>query len=134
AGKVLVPEPRRGPAVEDGLVPSELDVTCRVLRARGVPDEAIVVLPGACDSTFDEARLLAQFLEGDSPRTVAVVTTNYHTRRARRVFARVLGEQAARVRFVAPATGGFDDTNWWRSEAGFVAYANEYVKLAYYFL
>jgi uncharacterized SAM-binding protein YcdF (DUF218 family) len=65
---------------------------------------------------------------------VAVVTTGYHTRRARRTFRQVLGADAARVRFVAAPTDGFDETNWWRSEQGVRCYLTEYVKLGLHLL
>jgi uncharacterized SAM-binding protein YcdF (DUF218 family) len=132
--KVLVAEVRPSPGVEDGLIPSEEEVVQRVLDRRGVPRDAVTVLPGPCDSTFDEARALGRFLDEKGACTVAVVTTNYHTRRARWVFRRVLGAKADRLRFVAPPTGGYDESNWWKFEAGLKAYANEYVKFLYYFL
>jgi uncharacterized SAM-binding protein YcdF (DUF218 family) len=134
ADRVLLAQVRRAPAVEDGVMPPEEEIVKRVLTARGVSPEVVTVLPGACDSTFDEARLLARFLDDKEAYTVTVVTHNYHSRRARWVFRRVLGDRLDRVRFVAPATDGFDESNWWKFEAGLRVYANEYVKFLYYFL
>lgn len=130
ARQVLVPRVKPYAEVEQGDRPSEETITCGVLRARGVPEDAIILLDGACASTRDEAAALARFLDGQPGMTVAVVTTDYHTRRARAIFRKVLGERAAGLHFVAAPSDGYDAGNWWRFEDGFVAYSNEYVKLA----
>jgi uncharacterized SAM-binding protein YcdF (DUF218 family) len=101
----------------------------RVLLARGVPASAIVVLPGECDSTEDEAHTLARFLEAKPDLTVAVVTNDFHTRRARLLFRRALGSNSQRVHFVAAPVDGVAADNWWRTQKGFVQYTTEYLKL-----
>jgi uncharacterized SAM-binding protein YcdF (DUF218 family) len=104
----------------------------RILVARGVPGEAIVLLDGECASTGDEAEALARFLDSHPDGSVAVVTNPYHTRRARGAFRRVLGDRASGVHFVAAPGEGFGAGDWWHSEDGFKTYAREFAKLAYY--
>ena len=99
----------------------------RKITAAG-PD-AIVLLPGEVDSTADEARSLKRYLDVYPGRTVAVVTNDFHTRRARRIFRAELGDAAADLPFFAAPTDGFDAHDWWRSEAGCTTYADEYLKL-----
>jgi uncharacterized SAM-binding protein YcdF (DUF218 family) len=118
------------PAAEDDVRPPETVVTRRVLLARGVPAEAVVTLPGEVRSTADEAKALAEYLAGRPGETVAVVTTAFHTRRARVLFRRALGAEAGRVFFVAAPSGRYTAADWWQSEDGFVAYSTEYLKLA----
>lgn len=129
AAAVLVPTVA-GPVetAEDLRVPDH-EVIQSVLRARGVPAQAIVLLPEPCSSTADEARSLAAFLQSHPDRTVAVVTHTFHTRRARAIFRKALPGQEQQLHFVAVPTDGFDETNWWQSEQGFQCYANEYSKL-----
>lgn len=112
--------------------PPEAEVLRAVLQQRGVPLSAVRFLEGDCTSTRDEARALARFL-GTQPgqQTVAVVTSMYHTRRARRLFTHELGPAADRVIFVSAPTDGFDEANWWRFERGIRIYALEYGKLLY---
>jgi uncharacterized SAM-binding protein YcdF (DUF218 family) len=129
ARRVLVSSVQLSPENEDGLVPPEHEVTRRALLARGVPAEDIVLLPGACGSTQDEARALAHFLDAEPDTRVAVVTHGLHTRRARRLFRRVLGGRSGQVMFVAAPCDRFSADDWWRSEDGFSAYATEYLKL-----
>jgi uncharacterized SAM-binding protein YcdF (DUF218 family) len=130
--KILVPTVKRSPEAKDGIVLADHDGICQVLRARGVPEEAIVLLPSEVSSTYDEAAALRRFLESHPDCSVAVVTNKFHTRRALMLFGRVLGDRAAQVHFVGAPTDGFDASNWWQTEDGFVCYANEYVKLLLY--
>jgi uncharacterized SAM-binding protein YcdF (DUF218 family) len=132
ARRALVLTPRLAPENADGISPPEDEVIRRVLRAQGVPDEAIVTLPAEVASTGDEARGLGRFLVAEPDTTVAVVTSDFHTRRARMLFRHELGEHMAQVHFIAAPTDNFDADNWWRSEAGCTCYATEYFKLAYY--
>jgi uncharacterized SAM-binding protein YcdF (DUF218 family) len=134
ARKVLVTEAILTPGEEDGVVSLEHEVVKRVLQARGVPEEAVVFLPGQIASTFDEAHALADFLDGNPGSSVAVVTNPFHTRRARWVFRRVLGDRASRLCFVGAPRDGVSDADWWRTENGMATYFSEYVKFGYYML
>jgi uncharacterized SAM-binding protein YcdF (DUF218 family) len=134
ARQVLFAPPRPSLAVRNGEVPAEQEIIRRVLVARGVPAQALVLLGGEADSTRDEAAALAQFLESRPDRSVAVVTNAFHTRRARSIFRKVLGERAAQVFFVAAPVDGFNGHDWWCYEAGLRTYADEYIKWAFYSL
>jgi uncharacterized SAM-binding protein YcdF (DUF218 family) len=105
-----------------------------LLVVMGVPGDRVAVLDGTCASTFDEARALAHALELQPDATVIVVTSNYHTRRARWVFRHVLGDRAARIRFFSVPTDYFDASCWWKSSEGFSLYTSEYLKLGFYLL
>ncbi len=121
-------------SVQQGAMLSELEITRRVLEIRGVSKQAIQVLPGEITSTADEARVLTAFLETRPAATVAVVTNAFHTRRARMVFRRFLGENVARVSFVGIPRDGADPVSWWRNAHGCSIYLSEYCKLFYYWL
>jgi uncharacterized SAM-binding protein YcdF (DUF218 family) len=130
--RVLVPAVKQSPSARDAGRLPEQELIRRVLVKRGVPDEAIVLLPDVVDSTADEAAALRHYLEDKPERTVAVVTTCYHTRRVRWIFRKQLGARAEQLHFVAGPTDGYDASNWWRSEEGCQRYVNEYLKLAFY--
>jgi uncharacterized SAM-binding protein YcdF (DUF218 family) len=134
AGAVLLTQPRESASAESGLVLSELETNKKILRARGVAEEKIHVLPGDIDSTGDEARALAAFLRDNKQATVAVVTSAFHTRRARMVFHRLLGQDAARVSFIGIPSDGVDEESWWCTPQGCAVYVSEYCKLPYYWL
>ena len=118
----------------DGITLSASERNCRILRRRGVADEDVVLLPGNCGNTFDEATALADFLRDDPQAEVIVVTHNFHTRRARWVFRRVLGDRADRVTFVSAPVYELSPKNWWRSDRGVQLVVGEYFKLLFYYL
>ena len=103
----------------------------RNLIARGVPAEAIVLLPEKVESTFDEAQLLSQKASELGLKSVLVVTSPHHTRRALRTFERAAGDRIM-IGVAAPPSdlGPF----WWLKRRGLNRVALEYVKLAYYSL
>lgn len=132
ARQVLIPHDTLLPEAEDGILPAEHEIDREVLVASGVPVEAIHLLDGNSDNTLDEARALCRFLEERPGSSVAVVTTTWHTRRARLLFRSIVHHSTGRVLFLGVPTDGYHEKNWWRFEAGFVAYALEYTKLILY--
>ena len=73
-----------------------------------------------------KSNLLNRIDNGDD---VLVVTNDFHIRRTRLLFGRVLGERVQRLRFIAAPVDGIDAESWWQSEGGFVTYTTEYLKL-----
>ena len=130
ASRVLVPQTAESEEIGDGLVPPHHEIIRQVLIRSGVPTDAILLLPTTVDSTDQEAQCLADFLEKHPGHTVAVVTSDFHTRRTRLLFGRACREHAADIHFIGAPTDGFNGANWWRFESGFIYYVNEYLKLA----
>jgi uncharacterized SAM-binding protein YcdF (DUF218 family) len=133
--KVMVSQTVAHPAVEAGLLPPDHELTTRILVHRGVPPQDIERLGRGNRSTDDEAVALSETLRASPPEVqVLVVTSFFHTRRARWAFSRVLGPQMSQVSFVSCPMDGFQADNWWRSAQGFTMILGENLKLAYYFL
>lgn len=83
------------------------------LSERGVPKEKIEAFAHDADNTREEAQALAQLAARKKWRGVIVVTSNYHTRRARYIFARVF-PSAIRVRVASARDGDFEPEHWWQ--------------------
>lgn len=134
APRVLVPGMETGRLAAMGMVPTQTELFTGVLHREGVPDSAVAVLamPGGTASTTDDVAVLRAWLRRTGTRRVIAVTTDYHTRRARRALRRGLKGIDVEVMMHGTPARGFDETNWWRTEAGTVAYFNEYVKLVRY--
>ena len=130
ASTVLLPETKPLPADDGEEIEPHHSLMGAVLLSRGVPDSAIICLPGPVDSTEDEARALAKFLESNPNLTVAVVTSNFHTRRTRLVFRRILTENRSQLHFISCPTDGFGAENWWKYKEGVLWYSLEFAKLA----
>ncbi len=82
------------------------------LIERGVPKEKILLLAQDVDSTEEEAATLAKYSEEHHFRSVIVVTSNYHTRRARYVFEKAFPSAIA-VTVASARDGDFDPDHWW---------------------
>jgi uncharacterized SAM-binding protein YcdF (DUF218 family) len=83
------------------------------LAERGVPKDKIEAFAQDADNTKDEARALAQLASKKKWRSVIVVTSNYHTRRARYIFRRVF-PSVIRVLLASAPDGDFDPQTWWQ--------------------
>lgn len=88
--------------------------SARVLIHEGVPADAIHVLETSIVNTADEMRVISQALQQEKDRSVILVTSKPHTRRARLLWRKLApGECRAIVR---PASEDpFDPHHWWRS-------------------
>jgi|ERR1700674_4651350 len=83
------------------------------LLERGVPKDKIEAFAQDADNTREEAMALAQLAARKKWRSVIVVTSNYHTRRARYIFDRVF-PSTIRVRIASVPDGDFDPEQWWQ--------------------
>jgi len=134
ANDVLVPRNFPTPQEADGLTDPTHEVTRKVLLARGVPDDKIIILPGHSDSTFGDARVATAFLRKNPHETFAVVTSFYHIRRAKIAFRSIHHNEFDRFLFVAAPSDGFSAENWWTSQAGTFLIAAEFLKLGLYWI
>lgn len=82
------------------------------LIERGVPREKIVRFVHDADSTVEEAQALTRLAKEKKWHSVIVVTSNFHTRRARYIFRRVF-PQGVEVRIASARDGDFDPEHWW---------------------
>jgi uncharacterized SAM-binding protein YcdF (DUF218 family) len=114
--------------VRQGLVPTvlvsgpemygvhESDLAIALAVRKGYPAEAFVALPYSALSTRDEADLVIPELRRRNVRSFLLVTSDYHTARAGRIFGRALGDMAMRV--VAAPDRYFRADSWWRTREG----------------
>ena len=116
ARHVLVAATAVSPNVKDRIIPPYHEINHQVLLKRGIPERDITILPGAAATTFDEAAALAAFLAERPHARVLVVTSDYHSRRSRWIFARTLADRAEQVTFVSAPTDEFRMDCWWQDE------------------
>jgi len=133
APQIVVAQAEGLPAETLGLVQNETEISVAVMEKLGVPADRIVVLPGPVTSTYDEARALRQYVQDNSIHSVLLLTSAFHTRRARWIVAKELAGLPVSLEVSAVPYGGFDAMDWWHSEGGLIALNNEYIKLVYYY-
>jgi uncharacterized SAM-binding protein YcdF (DUF218 family) len=98
------------------------------LIERGVPKDRIIRFPQDADNTREEAQALRAFVVEKNWHSVIVVTSNYHTRRARYIFERVFPDSVA-VRVASARDGGFDPEHWWENRKSLKLFMGELVAM-----
>jgi uncharacterized SAM-binding protein YcdF (DUF218 family) len=108
----------------------------RSLTSHGVPEEAIKILPGEVTGTDWEARALSLEIDVGGLKSVLLVTSAYHSRRALWTFERFLAGKNIVVGLEHAPTGEQTPAprSWWLSPRGWQMVAGEYVKSAVYWL
>lgn len=114
--------------------PKFVELARKSLLEHGVPPTAIEILPATVAGTIDEARAFAEKAGAENLRSVLLVTSAYHTRRALWTFKRVSVENNPEIGIESARTGIQTPPpyRWWLSVAGWNLVAGEYVKSAYY--
>jgi uncharacterized SAM-binding protein YcdF (DUF218 family) len=82
------------------------------LVERGVPKERIVPFPQDADNTREEAEALKALVGQRGWKSVIIVTSNYHTRRARYIFRKAFPAEI-RVAVASARDADFDPSNWY---------------------
>lgn len=98
----------------------------RDLLERGVPATAIVLLQHRAGNTRDEGEAIGQFISARGWKRILVVTSNYHTRRARYILARVLPAGTV-LRVLSAPDVDYDPNAWWRTREGTKKFFHESV-------
>ena len=104
------------------------------LNGAGVPAEKIEVLPGVVSSTYEEAVSLRSYATSRGLRSVLVVTSAYHSRRALWTMRRVFDGSDVEVGVNASPAGNESPAPamWWTRTRGWQMVAGEYPKMLYY--
>ena len=82
------------------------------LVERGVPKERVVLFPQDADNTREEAEALKTLARQKGWKSVIIVTSNYHTRRARYIFRKVFPGDI-KVAMASARDADFDPSNWY---------------------
>lgn len=99
------------------------------LVERGVPKDRILRFTHDADSTKEEAEALVKLVKTRKWRKTIVVTSNYHTRRARYIFHRVF-PQDIEVRVAGARDGDFDPQRWWEKRKSTKELMQEFAGMA----
>jgi uncharacterized SAM-binding protein YcdF (DUF218 family) len=113
---------------------SETQASLGILIRLGVPPEAIHVLPGTVTSTREEALRVREYARAHGLRRITVVTTAFHTARARWIFRKMLRGLEIDLRMAAAREPAFDESDWYKTDEGEVAYVSETLKTLYYWI
>lgn len=108
------------------------------LRAQDVPADAIERLPGKVHGTDEEAELAILAAATRGYRSILIVTSDYHSRRALWTFDRVAAKNSANIAIGiirSPSGPRYPGRyTWWMTRRGWRTVGAEYVKFGYYWL
>ena len=94
------------------------------LIERGVPKEKILRFAHDADSTREEAEGLAKLAVDHHWKSIIVVTSNYHTRRARYIFEKIFPAEIS-TSVASARDGDFDPERWWEKRKSIKLFARE---------
>jgi uncharacterized SAM-binding protein YcdF (DUF218 family) len=94
------------------------------LIERGVPKQDIVTFPQDADNTREEAELLKKLVQSKNWKSVIVVTSNYHTRRARYIFRKVFADTAT-IRIASARDADYDPDHWYERRKSIKRFTHE---------
>ena len=100
----------------------------------GVPAGDILIAPGVAADTYTEALDLRRLSEEQGWRSLLVITSAYHTRRARLILADVFHGTGIAVSVRAVPNDWYTAPTWWKSPRGRLITGEEYLKLTLFFL
>lgn len=96
----------------------------------GVPLERIRIAPGIAAGTHEEALIIKDYVVNEGLRSVLIVTSSYHSRRALRTLTHAFAGTGKTIGMeLAPSSSS---AFWWLQLEGWRTIGSEYVKLIYY--
>ncbi|MCL5058164.1 MAG: YdcF family protein [Actinobacteria bacterium] len=96
---------------------AEADLMLMEARDLGV-DPSAVLLERESESTYENAVLVKQIVMEKRINSFLLVTSNYHTRRARQIFNKVFDGTGVRIITVSASDPKFRPDYWWKSGEG----------------
>lgn len=102
----------------------------RDLTDRGVPTSAIEIYRHNAHDTIDEAQTLRSLVVAKKWHHVVIVTSNYHTRRARYIFQKVF-PSGVQVDVGSAKDPEFDVSDWWEHKGGLERFLKELAGMCY---
>jgi uncharacterized SAM-binding protein YcdF (DUF218 family) len=104
----------------------ECELAIRFAVNRGYPESYFLHAEHEARSTGEEARALVPELRRLDAHSVLLVTSDYHTRRARKIFRSVAPDLTFYV--VAAPDRDFSANSWWRTREGRKVFLLEWLK------
>jgi uncharacterized SAM-binding protein YcdF (DUF218 family) len=91
--------------------------------AAGVPGSAILT-QGKSRSTIEDAKYSLPIVKANNFRSIILVTSPYHTRRAAAVFKKIYGPQGIKVMVYPVPHSDFNPHDWWQrhEDTGYVVW------------
>jgi hypothetical protein len=114
--------------------PETNDLFKMFMEKSGVPEAAILSSVETVDNTMDEALLLKRLVTERDIKSIIIITSPTHTRRAWLTFRKILKENDVRITMIPSGYSDFNPDDWWKKRKYKREVIIEYQKLIYYWL
>ena len=114
--------------------PESIDLLEMILKGVGVPESAMIISDRSVTSTFDEATMVRDFVKKKGHRSLILITSPTHSRRAWLTFKRIFKEEKVRILMLPSPYSKFRPEDWWKKRRYVREVIFEYEKLLYYSL
>jgi uncharacterized SAM-binding protein YcdF (DUF218 family) len=117
-------------------IPGNAAISKMAALGLGIPEELLTLLEGNARSTTDEAKYIREYLrENQEIDTIILVTSQYHSRRSKRIFIRALRELNRDIEVLSSPSkyDDFNAQNWWKERESAKRVVLEYLKLLHFY-
>ena len=113
--------------------PGHSELNRMLLVKLGVPETDIEMFGQGNKNTMDEALALRDWAEQHRVSQIVVPTEIFAARRVRWIFHREFAQSSVRLEIPSfDAPGSYTRAEWWKTDAGLIAFENEVLKYLYY--
>ncbi len=112
--------------------PTNFDLFTRIIEGFEIPEEAILSSEERVGSTIDEARLVRKFVLDRGFKSLILITSLTHSRRAWLTFKEVFKDDDIRIISLPSHYQLFNPKDWWTKRKYTKELIIEYQKLIYY--
>ena len=130
--QVLISQVAESRSSKIGVIPGHSELNRLVLLKLGVPDGAIGMFGKQNRSTRDEAAALRDWADQHAISRIIVPTEIFAARRVRWIFNREFAGSSVRLEIPSFEPPEYTGAEWWKTEAGMIAFQNEIMKYVYY--
>ncbi|MFC1883557.1 YdcF family protein [Thermodesulfobacteriota bacterium] len=110
------------------------DLLLNILKRRGVPGSSCFIDDRIVTSTFSEAALVKTIIDKEGYKSIIIITSPFHTRRAWLTFKEVLKDSNVDLIIYGSPYSDFSPEGWWKNRRYTKKVIIEYQKLIYYTL
>ena len=110
----------------------QADIMRRQATELGIPASQILTIAHDSDSTKEEAAVLVPVLRKQGIHTIILVSSNFHTARAKRIFQTLTEAGELRILASPVREESFDPAGWWTRRRDAKTFAFEAIKTLWY--
>lgn len=112
--------------------PESIDLLIMLLEGLGVPRSAILISDGVVKSTWEEAMAVRELVKRKGFRSLMVITSPTHSRRAWLTYRKVFEDLDVRLLMIPSKYSKFKPEEWWKERRYVRHVIIEYEKLIFY--